>query len=101
MPSLHFDPLTTNAVDLQHLLQTGQITSVQVVEQYLEQIDRHEPALNALASIAPRESLRRLAASLDGERSQGRIRGPLHGIPIVLEVYLDPLLGRNRKFIFL
>jgi amidase len=95
MPGSHFDPLTTTAVDLQHMLQTKQITSVEIVEQYLDQIGSHEPTLNALISIAPGESLRRIAASLDDERLQGRIRGPLHGIPIVLKVHWNPTTSRR------
>ncbi|KAK0615178.1 amidase signature domain-containing protein [Bombardia bombarda] len=77
--------LTTNAVDLEQLLQTGKITSVQIVHEYLAQIDRHEHSFNAFISIAPREALLRSAAALDQERGQGRIRSRLHGIPIVLK----------------
>jgi len=102
MSSLHFNPLTTNAVDLRYLLQTGQITSVQIVERYLEHIELHEPTLNALASIAPCETLRRCAALLDDERSQGNIRGPFHGIPIILKVcvFTTPLTCGDRELIF-
>ncbi|KAK6078644.1 hypothetical protein SCUP515_09694 [Seiridium cupressi] len=81
-----FDPLVTTTPDLRRMLESKQITSVQIVEQYLEQIDRYESSLNALASIAPRDRLRRTAASLDDERREGRVRSPLHGIPIVLKV---------------
>ncbi|TGJ81067.1 hypothetical protein E0Z10_g7700 [Xylaria hypoxylon] len=82
----YFNPLVTTTADLRRMLDSQQITSVQIVEQYLEQIDRYEPVLNALASIAPRDSLRRIAESLDDERRGGRVRSPLHGIPIVLKV---------------
>lgn len=82
----YFNPLVTTTADLRRMLDSQQITSVQIVEQYLEQIDRYEPDLNALASIAPRDSLRRIAESLDDERRGGRVRSPLHGIPIVLKV---------------
>ncbi|OTB04265.1 hypothetical protein M426DRAFT_11887 [Hypoxylon sp. CI-4A] len=68
----YFDPLTTNAVDLQHMLESGQITSVQIIEQYLQQIERHERSLNALVSIAPRESLRRIASSLHSRQRAAR-----------------------------
>ncbi|KAI0969601.1 amidase signature domain-containing protein [Xylaria arbuscula] len=81
----YFNPLVTTTADLRRMLDSQQITSVQIVEQYLEQIDRYEPVLNALASIAPRDSLRRIAESLDDERRGGRVRSPLHGIPIVLK----------------
>jgi amidase len=80
-----FDPLTTNAVDLQQLLRQNKISSVQIVENYLAQIERHEAKLHSFISIAPREKLLRAAASLDEERLQGKTRSPLHGIPIVLK----------------
>ncbi|KAL7930155.1 amidase signature domain-containing protein [Trichoderma chlorosporum] len=86
MPSAPFhDVLTTNAVDLQRLLADNQTTSVQIVQQYFEQIDRHEPVLNALISQAPRDKVLRIAAALDEERSNGNVRSAFHGIPIVLK----------------
>ncbi|KAI1173059.1 amidase signature domain-containing protein [Nemania sp. FL0916] len=81
----YFNPLVTTTADLRRMLDSQQITSVQIVEHYLEKIDRYEPFLNALASVAPRDSLRRIAESLDDERRSGRVRSPLHGIPIVLK----------------
>lgn len=81
-----FDVLTTNAVDLQQLLRQNKVSSVQIVDEYLGQIERHETKLNCFISIAPREILHRAAASLDEERRQGKVRGPMHGLPIVLKV---------------
>lgn len=81
-----FNPLTTNAVDLQQLLQHGEISSVQIVEEYLNQIDRYNSNLNAFISLAPRDKVLRAAALLDEERRLGQVRSPLHGIPIVLKV---------------
>lgn len=80
------DVLTTNAVDLQHLLEAGKTTSVQIVETYLAQIESHEQAVHAFISIAPRNLLLKIASERDQERRQGQIKGPLHGIPIVLKV---------------
>jgi amidase len=80
-----FDVLTTNAIDIQHLLSQNKITSVQVVQSYFAQIDRYEPSLNALISPAPREKVLAIAEALDAERQTSRIRGPLHGIPIILK----------------
>ena len=85
-----FDPLTTTATGLQRLLSTNALTSVQIVTQYLAQIDKYEPKLNALISRAPREKVLAVAASLDEERKNGRIRSPLHGIPIILKVTFRP-----------
>ncbi|KAK4241733.1 amidase signature domain-containing protein [Achaetomium macrosporum] len=83
---MQFDVLTTNATDLQHLLETGKTTSVQIVLAYLSQIERHEHQLHALISVASREALIAIAAERDEERlQQGRTRGPLHGMPVVLK----------------
>ncbi|OAA74652.1 Amidase signature domain protein [Akanthomyces lecanii RCEF 1005] len=80
-----FNPQTANAVELTQLLGHGQLTSVQIVEAYLAQIDLHNPGLNALISRSPRENVLRAAERLDQERSNGKLRGPLHGIPIILK----------------
>ncbi|KAM0261115.1 hypothetical protein ACHAQJ_002377 [Trichoderma viride] len=85
MSSSSFNVLTANAVDLQRLLAENQLTSVEIVQQYFEQIDRHEPALNAFISPAPREKVLHAAAALDEERSNGKVRSAFHGIPIVLK----------------
>lgn len=82
---MSFSPLTTTATDLQHLLTTHSLTSVQLIQHYLAQIDLHNPRLRALISVAPEDLLLAVAAALDEERLQGRVRGPLHGIPIVLK----------------
>ncbi len=90
-----FNPQTANAVELAQLLGHGQLTSVQIVEAYLAQIDLHNPGLNALISRSPREMVLRAAERLDQERSNGKLRGPLHGIPIILKVSL-PLVMTHR-----
>ncbi|KAK0655603.1 amidase signature domain-containing protein [Cercophora newfieldiana] len=82
---LFFDPFITNAADLQELLRQGIITSVRIVEEYLRQIDRHESSVNSFIAIAPRDGLLRIAARFDEERGRGDVRGPLHGLPIVLK----------------
>ncbi|KAJ5789360.1 amidase signature enzyme [Penicillium psychrosexuale] len=80
-----FNVLTTNAVDLQRLLEENKTTSAQIVEEYLTQIDRYEPALNALISPAPRDKVFATAKARDEERQKGQTRGSFHGIPIVLK----------------
>ncbi|KAJ5643622.1 amidase signature enzyme [Penicillium longicatenatum] len=80
-----FNVLTTNAVDLQQQLEQKMVTSTQIVEIYLTQIDRYEPALNALISLAPRDKVIAVAKARDEERGNGQIRSPFHGIPIILK----------------
>lgn len=83
-----FDPLIASAFELSEMLDAGAITSVEIVEAYLRQIEQHNRRgrnLRALISVAPRHELVRIARRLDDERSRGKRRGPLHGIPIVLK----------------
>jgi amidase len=83
-----FDILTTDVAELQALLSTGKITSVGIVEASLDQIHKHNAKglkLNAIINTTPRELVLSIAKDLDVERSQGRVRGPLHGIPITIK----------------
>lgn len=80
--------LALTATEVQEQLQRGAVTSVELVEAYLEQIARHNHAglhLNALISVAPRDKIIAAATRLDAERQAGRMRSTLHGIPIVLK----------------
>ena len=84
-----FNPLTTSAAQLRDLLQSGRLTSVEIVDTYITQIEQHNHAglkLNALISVAPLDLLQRTARALDQERKDGRVRSALHGIPIVIKV---------------
>lgn len=76
--------------DLQTALAANRTTSVQLVDQYLARIrayDQAGPALNAIIRVSPKA--RAEAAALDAERRAGRVRGPLHGIPIILKDNYD------------
>jgi amidase len=56
--------------------------------QQAEQIEEHNHnglRLNAAISLAPVEQLRSHAITLDEERAQLKVRGPLHGIPILIK----------------
>jgi len=95
-----WDPLTSSAYELSELLNQGTITSVEIVETYLHQIDQHNRRgrqLRALISVAPRHELLKMAKRLDAERVRGKRRGPLHGIPIVLKdnIMTEEALGMD------
>ena len=73
-------------VELQAAMTAGTVTSVDLVDAYLERIaayDKEGPRLNAIVLINPRA--RQRAAALDQERREQSPRGPLHGIPIILK----------------
>jgi len=69
--------------ELQSLMASGQLTSRELTQAYLGRIDRLNPMLGAVIETNPQAI--GLAAALDGERRAGRVRGPLHGIPILLK----------------
>jgi amidase len=75
---------------LQEAMTRGRLTSRQLVEQYLrriEQIDRSGPTLRSVIEINP-DALA-LAEAMDAERKAGKVRGPLHGIPILIKDNID------------
>src|SRR5690606_4730419 len=74
----------------QEKMRSGQMTSRQITEAYLErirQIDRSGPVLNSVIEINP-DALT-VADSLDQERKDGKVRGPLHGIPVLIKDNID------------
>jgi hypothetical protein len=85
----HVNVLTASAAELSELLEKGSVRSVDLVDLYLAQIERHNKkglCLNAIISTAARENLIMTAERLDGERANKSIRSPLHGIPVILKV---------------
>ena len=69
--------------ELQAQLAARRLSSVELTEAYLRRIERLDPLLHAVIETNP-DALR-LAARCDKERREGRIRGPLHGIPVLLK----------------
>ena len=64
----------------------GKITSQQLVKRYLARIaavDKAGPTINSVIELNP-DALA-IAAELDRERAAGKLRGPLHGIPVLLK----------------
>jgi len=81
-----FDLEELTIADLQRRLEGGQDTSRSLVDKYIariEQLDRGGPALNSVIELNP--DARSDADRLDTERKAGKIRGPLHGIPILIK----------------
>lgn len=88
-------PVTAPAVvdlgvaDAVALLESGSTTSVELTRAYLARIDAYDdrgpdgPGLQAVITTNP-DALA-TAAALDAERAAGTIRGPLHGVPIVVK----------------
>jgi aspartyl-tRNA(Asn)/glutamyl-tRNA(Gln) amidotransferase subunit A len=69
-------------------LRAGTVTSSQLVEDCLAQIEAVNPATNAFILVMADEA-RRQAQEADRERAAGRDRGPLHGIPVSIKDLMD------------
>lgn len=76
--------------ELQQKMQAGTLTSVSITQLYLNRIksiDAAGPKLNAVIEVNP-DALQ-IAADLDAERKSGKLRGPLHGIPVLIKDNID------------
>ncbi|HET6559923.1 MAG TPA: amidase [Prolixibacteraceae bacterium] len=75
---------------LQEKMKSGAITSEKITRKYLdriEQIDGKGPELRSVIEINP-DALD-MARQMDKERKEGKVRGPLHGIPVLIKDNID------------
>ena len=85
-----FDLSTATIPDLQAAMEKGTLTSEKLMQLYLARIaayDQQGPKLNSIIVLS-KDPLAE-AHSLDAERKAGKVRGPLHGIPIVVKDVYD------------
>ena len=71
---------------LQTAMSDGRTSALRLVESYLARIaafDAQGPALNSMIRLNPQA--RADARRLDAERRAGKVRGPMHGVPIILK----------------
>src|SRR5215475_9487949 len=88
VPAFALDEVTID--ELQTRMRSGAETSGSLVRQYLARIDavdQRGPAINCIIELNPDAAA--IAAQLDAERKGGRVRGPLHGIPVVIKDNID------------
>jgi amidase len=71
-------------------MERGELTSHALVQRYLDRIakiDKSGPAINAIIELNP-DALS-IADQLDAERKSGKVRGPMHGIPVLIKDNID------------
>jgi amidase len=76
--------------ELQSMMNTGKMTSRNLTQLYLkriEAVDKSGPRINSIIETNPDALV--IASSLDDERRDGKTRGPLHGIPILIKDNID------------
>jgi amidase len=78
-----FTVVEASIPEMRAALEQGRVTSRELVQQYLLRIALYEDLLHAVLTVN-RRALQE-AEALDRERAQGKVRGPLHGIPLALK----------------
>ncbi len=81
-----FEVAEAGIAELQQALESGRVTSVQLVDQYLARIEAYDqsgPVLNSVIRLHP--AARQRAAELDEERERNGPRSLLHGVPILVK----------------
>jgi Asp-tRNA(Asn)/Glu-tRNA(Gln) amidotransferase A subunit family amidase len=100
-PPTPFTVVEQTAPQLQRALADNRATSEDIVREYLRRLaayDRNGPAFRAMLTLNPRVVSE--ARAMDAERSAGRVRSPLHGIPVAFKDNIDvlglPTTGGSR-----
>ncbi len=83
MPRQPFNVVEATIPGMRDAMESGGVTSRELVQQYLARIATYDKKLNAVMAVNPRALQE--AETLDRERAQGKVRGPLHGIPIAIK----------------
>ena len=76
--------------ELQQKMKRGEYTSRSITQLYLDRIDtidKKGPAINAVIELNPDAIT--IADQMDSERKSGKVRGPLHGIPVLIKDNID------------
>ena len=72
-----------DVAELQRMMSRGKLSSRELTESYLDRIRRLNPTLHAIIETNP--DAEKIAKRLDKERHRGHVRGPLHGIPVIVK----------------
>ncbi|MCW3105574.1 MAG: amidase [Segetibacter sp.] len=76
--------------ELQRKMQSGELSSKAITKWYLkriEEVDKNGPTINSVIEVNPDAII--IAEAMDGERKSGKVRGPLHGIPVLIKDNID------------
>ena len=84
------DPETATVAELQAGMEAGELTSEQLTRLYIDRIEAlnsRGPGLNAVRVLSPNALSQ--ARARDAQRRAGQVRGPLHGIPVLVKDNVD------------
>jgi amidase len=77
-----------SAASLAAALRTGKVSSVELLQAYMDRVDRFNPALNALV-VDDRKTAMSRARAADRALAKGELWGPLHGLPMTVKESFD------------
>ena len=83
------DLMDATIADLQAEMEAGHVTSEQLTQMYIDRIEAYDEPLRLNSIIFINPGALDDARELDRERSEGKVRGPLHGIPVVVKANID------------
>jgi len=78
-----FPFVEASIMQLQAAMAAGQLSARDLVQGYLNRIQQLNPTLHAVVETNPNATA--IAVGLDNERKRGHVRGPLHGIPLLVK----------------
>jgi amidase len=78
------DLVFSDTTQLAAAIRAGHVSATEVLEAHLAQIDKHNPALNAIVTMDA-ERARKRAHEADEALARGEVWGPLHGVPFTLK----------------
>jgi amidase len=96
-PQIEVKPFELDEITVANLqagMASGKYTARSITEKFLariQEIDKQGAALNSLIEVNP--DAEAIAVALDKERAGGRVRGPLHGIPVLIKDNIDTADG--------
>jgi amidase len=73
--------------ELQQKMAVGDFTAESICQKYLDRIKLVDPVLKSVIEVNP--DAIEIARQLDNERKAGKVRGPLHGIPVLIKDNID------------
>jgi amidase len=82
-----FDLQEKTVVELQAAMTRGEATAAEITKKYLDNIGTTDKKINSIIELNP--DAVEIAEQMDRERKAGKVRGPLHGIPVVLKDNID------------
>lgn len=76
-----------SVADIQQLMREGDLSATGLVQAYLDRIEQYDTDVKSIIELNP-DALA-IARVLDEERKAGQLRGPLHGIPVLIKDNID------------